>query len=173
MLFESTASLQMTLRGRAEKADWPFIPPFFRDRGDTMIAQPSLALESPLLLLLPSVPVAQVRLHSGFHCWLYYASAANGIRSASSSRWKTLGNVNLINNTSHSCSMPLQTTSIKEKQTTTKLSISEARFLPLMGPTWCLAVFFQMVAGAKRMKDIFWAIISCFHMEGICERAMW
>lgn len=86
MLFESTASLQMTLRGCAEKADWPFIPPFFRDRGDTMIAQPSLVLESPLLLLLPSVPVAQVRLHSGFQCWLYYASAANGIRSASSSR---------------------------------------------------------------------------------------
>lgn len=51
-----------------------------------MIAQPSLVLESPLLLLLPSVPVAQVRLHSGFQCWLYYASAANGIRSASSSR---------------------------------------------------------------------------------------
>lgn len=69
--------------------------PFFRDRGDTMIAQPSLALESPLLLLLPSVPVAQVRLHSGFQCWLYFASAANGIRSASSSRWKTLGMLTL------------------------------------------------------------------------------
>lgn len=83
MLFESTASLQMTLRGSEIGHSFPLS---FRDRGDTMTAQPSLALESPLLLLLPSVPVAQVRLHSGFQCWLYFESAANGIRSASSSR---------------------------------------------------------------------------------------
>lgn len=48
------------------KADWPSRFFFFLYRGDMMIVQPSLALESPLLLLLPPVLVAKVRLHSGF-----------------------------------------------------------------------------------------------------------
>lgn len=55
-----------------KKADWPlslfFF--FFRNRGDMMIVEPLLALESPLLLLLPPVLVAHVRLHSGFQCCL-------------------------------------------------------------------------------------------------------
>lgn len=55
---------------------------FFRDRGDTMIALPSLPLESPLLLLLPSLPVAHVRLHSGLSALGYFASAANGVHSS-------------------------------------------------------------------------------------------
>lgn len=49
-----------------------------------MTALPSLPLESPLLLLLPSVPVVHVRLHSGLSAPGYFASAANGMRS---SRW--------------------------------------------------------------------------------------
>lgn len=46
-----------------------------------MIAQPSAALESPLLLMLPPVFVAQVRLHSGFQCWLLSpVQLANDVR---------------------------------------------------------------------------------------------
>lgn len=49
-----------------EKRSKLVIHSFYRDRGDMAIAQPLLALESPLLLLLPPVFVAQARLHSGF-----------------------------------------------------------------------------------------------------------
>lgn len=87
----------------------PFFFFFFWDRGDTMIALPSLPLESPLLLLLPSVPVAHVRLHSGLLAPGYFVSAANGVR-LSCWGWgeKTRGlsvkhprYSNLISNTAH------------------------------------------------------------------------
>lgn len=68
----------MTFHRWREEANWPSIP-FFRDRGDMVIAQPSLALESPLLLLLPPVFVAQACLHSGFQGWLLSLQLANDV----------------------------------------------------------------------------------------------
>lgn len=153
-----------------------------------MIAQPSLAFESPLLLLLPPVFVAPVSLHSGFQCWLLSLCSLLMMFTRLAARkpscwWKTLGILTLSIMPLTNYSMPIVNNLKKHNNNNNKKTLLSPRsgFFLTNGPSRNLLPHCFLANCSLTQKDegtTFWVAVSCFYMvgkraaSGLCANAI-